>query len=320
MIGNTTLYHLINDSLMPELMATTGENVFRKIWREWNSEWSRTEASLYNPIKAFKLNGLKLQRDLEDEWETIVPIAVNQKENPPLKKLFDFFPSQYRLRVLLGLFWQILHFQYHDLFTQIRAEASHRHQQYILMHYLMDLEQFMDDNEKKKLADSDAVIRLAFHYLLIFFWLKYENSYQDLIHFKSMRNFKEDLLFNLKNTELQTGKLQEYLLEQLKDSPVLSQEEFEKMAPVEIMAGLKEDIDEIKDGMKHLGQPLEMEKDVYLQPKEVKEVFGIPQSSLANYRKEGKLKKYKFMFNRYEYSRKELVLFVKNQSVRKVNT
>lgn len=304
MIGNTTIHHLINDSLMPELKAYGDEKIFTKIWREWRSETKRT---FIHPQKAFELAGLNYSKELKNDWDLLQKQSESIAEKAPLHLLFNFFPSQYRIRFFVAISWQSLHVQYHILFSKIRSEDSIQHQQYILMHYLMDLEQLMEDNDNKLNDTTDKCIRLSYRSLMSFFWLKLYTRYSDFLHLKSLRYFKDDLEFQLQSFNENTAKLQEYLADQLAEKPALSQEEFEKMAPTEIMAGLKDDLKEIQESMKHLGKPLEMDQDVYLKPKEVREEFGIAQSTLAKYRKEGKLKKFKFMFNRYEYSRKELM-------------
>lgn len=309
MIGNLCLHQLVNDGLMPELFRDKDENLFRDIWKVWNSDNSRDGKAFLYPASSFKLFGIKISVELTNDWSELKKEWKLLPEQVPVKNLMTIFPAQHRTRFFVALFWQTIHIQFHVLSLTLRNEQSVQHQQYLLMHYITDLEQWMDDNEKKMKNSSQEIIRGSFQQIMIFYWLQYVKKFKDLLHVGSLRYFKEDLEFSLKDVKTPIQKLQEYLVDQLKEPVVLSREEFEKMAPLEIMAQFKDDIDEINAALHQL-QPLEMEQDVYLKPKDVHEIFGIAQSTLAQWRTVGKLKKYKKVGNRYEYSQKELKLVV----------
>lgn len=306
MIGNTWLHHLINDSLMPELLFHKNDSYFRDIWREWHSDIIKDSPVFIHPIKAFQVVGLDFTEEIKQDLEQLALFSRNVSDQPPLKRLIEFFPLQYRQRVYALLIWQTLHDQFYLILSLINEESSIKHQQYILMHYLMDLEQWMDDNHQKSEKSSHHIIRQTYSLFLGFFWLKYIRYYKDLLYINSLRYFEEDVAYQLNQMYEKTKLLQEFLLDQLKEKPALIQEDFENIAPAEIVAELKEDLKGIKAGLKHMQQPLKMEEDVYLQPKDVRKEFKIAESTLAKYRKEGKLKKFKKVGNRFEYSREEL--------------
>lgn len=314
MTGNCSMNHLVNDSLMPELWANADEQVFGEIWRNWNGEIATKHRAFIHPASACHLVGLAMPKDLLMDWDALAILAEKIEKPLPLKKLFGFFPQRQAARFFSALLWQVLYIQYHQLFFLIRTEPSIKHQQYLLMNYLMQLEQWMQDNERKISANNSSLVRHSFHYFLSFFWLNYHRKYVDLIHLASLRYFKEDLEFTLNNMQPETIHLQQHLLQQLKVSPPKSLEEFEKAAPESLVAGISSPKNTKATEQKHLQNPLKMEDDVYLQPRDVKAEFGIAPSTLAKYRTIGKLKIFRKHLTRYEYSRKEIIEFLNRKN------
>lgn len=306
MIGNTTMHHLINDSLMPELKTFQDEKIFRNLWQDWRTDIAQKNPVFIHPKKAFDFAGLSFSSDLQYDWDELKHLSNQISIKPPLHKLSNFFPLNHQLQFFTSLLWPCLHIQFYGIPQLLRAEPSIQHQQYILMRYLMDLEQLMADNEQRIKTSSHPIVRKTYQQLMYFFWLRYERTNQDLWHPKSLRYFKEDLTYHLKQTEGDNA-LSAYLIDQLQEAPPKRIEEFSKIAPLDIAEGIKKDLNDMKETMKHLQPPLQMEQDVYLRPKDAAKLLGIATSTLAKWRVAGKLKKIRNPANRYEYSRKEIL-------------
>lgn len=311
MTGNTTIQQLINDSLMPELSIYKNKISFREVWRDWRELMTRNTPCFLNPVET-PLQELHFSTGLCKDWDALSSMAAYCTIKPPLDLLLKHFPSQHRDRFFIALLWQTLHIQLYGLRQILQKEDSISYQQFLLMSYMREIEQFITDNQKYLSTQKHHSIRISYQELFSFFWLKTYRFHQELIHPKSLKYFEEEMLENLviKPSE-KPNLLKEYLIEQLEAKPMESMEEFEKTAPEEIIADMKSDLKDIQKDLKSikLAPSLEMSSDVYLKPKDAAEFLGIAISTLAKYRTEGRLKKYKRTGNRYEYSVRELEAF-----------
>lgn len=313
MTGNTTIHHIINDSLMPELSIYQNENIFRGVWREWRELLTRNTLCFLNPLET-PLQEIHFSPELCKDWDALSIMAESYSVKPPLGLLFKHFPSQHRYRFFVALLWQTLHIQFYGLIQILQKEDSIPYQQFLLMSYMRDLEQFISDNQQCLSTHKYHSIRKSFQELFSFFWLKIYRLHQELIHSKSLKYFEEEMLEYLINNKTGTPSLlQEYLIQQLRLKPMESMEEFEKTAPEEIIANMNSDLKDIQKDLKtlKLAPSLEMNNDVYLKPKDAAKFLGIAVSTLAKYRTQGRLKKYRKPVpgNWYEYSERELEAF-----------
>lgn len=93
MYSHSTLYHLINDSLMPEQKRFEDPRLFRRLWRHLQPQLLKVEAIYINPIEAFAKNELFLDKEIKKEWLLWEQITLHSTELPDFKRLNYFYPQ-----------------------------------------------------------------------------------------------------------------------------------------------------------------------------------------------------------------------------------
>ncbi len=306
MYTKTSIYHLVNDSLMPELNCYADSELFRRLWRPLHIQLLENVPTFINPIEAFEANGLPLYHEIKSEWQHLSKISLQDKTFPPLKKLNTFYPKRAKTRFFILLFWQSLHFEFEISIADIKKETNVFQKQYILMQWMINLEQYLEDNKDNVHHNNE--IRQGFHQLMAYYWLLTYRYLPSLIHLESLRFFEEEMLevFQFQSPK---NSLHNYLKDQLFET---SKETISKEATASTLMELAKDMQtEFKDLKTSVlqmkaGTFTTMHRESYLKPKEAAQMLGISTQTLSNWRIKGKLKDYKKNGNRYEYSFREI--------------
>ena len=309
MIGDTTIYHLINDSLMAELSSFQDEKKFRHIWRLWRVSNRKENLRFIHPKSAFEDAEFSFTPELLNDWNEQKDYSFRLTKNVPDSILLSLFPQQHKRRFFVFLLWETLELQSDFLKYSVHKEPSQIQRQYIIMSYLTSLEQLIEDNHSYFKKTIELEIRKDYQLLMSYFRLILFRYFGDYIHLKSLRYFEEELLLLFEDDETEgIQSLAKYLKGQLKEKPLLSEKEFKNMAPLEIAHNLQTEMGSLKKVVQKLKdqEPLEMNQDEYLKPKYAAKFLGIGTGTLSNWRNKKKINRYKKVGNRYEYSFNEL--------------
>ena len=91
---------------------------------------------------------------------------------------------------------------------------------------------------------------------------------------------------------------------------------FESDDPLEIARSMQKDLQSIRQATKNLqiqAPDLVLSNDEYVWPKEAAKILGVSPQTLLNYKNKGKLKDFRQVGNRFEYSLQELNQFKKTK-------
>jgi len=306
MLGRITLYHLINDSLMPELLVYQDLKLFRKLWRSIQESLTAPTPRFINPSKAFERLGLPLHKEVKEEWWRLSVHPLPSSVFSPLKQLNHYYPQQHKTRFFTFLFWQNIHISYENMRLRLEKESMNMQKQYLLMYFMTHLEQYMEDHAKKE--EEGKEIQAVFQFLMAFYWLKGYQDFPSLLVTKSLRYFKEELLYLFQNPEANT--FFAYLAEQISPSETKAEKEILKeersLSLTEMAQTIHKEMKEIKEKVIKI-KTGEVDEQVYLTPKACSKILNISVQTLSNWRRKGMLKDYKRVANRYEYSKKEIL-------------
>lgn len=309
MIGDTTIYHLINDSLMAELQSFQDEKKFRHIWRLWRSTHQNKVRPFIHPKSAFDAIGFSFTPELLNDWDHLKYYSSKFKVNVPDSILLGLFPQQHKRRFFVFFLWENLQLQFVMLKYAVHKEASQIQRQFIVMNYITSLEQLIEDNQAFFKKAIEIEIRQDYQLIMSYFRLLIFRYFEEYIHIKSLRFSEEELLFYFGEEEREgISTLAKYFKELLKEKPPLSNEEFMKMAPLDILQDIQTEMGSLKQEVQNLRvrESLEMTQDEYLRPKDAAKILGISGGTLSNWRKSKKLINVKKVGNRYEYSLSEI--------------
>jgi hypothetical protein len=302
---NTTLYQLINDSLMPELTIFTDPRLFRRLCRFIHESYSESGNCFINPLSVMQDAGLPVLEKVEKEWLSNEKRNQLFRENPPRMQLISIYPHQHKTHFFVFLFWQSLQLDYEILAEgQMPDTANAVLKKYELMHFMTQLEQLMEDNAQK--SEPENEIRKAFNLLMAFYWLKTFRKYKDVIHLKSLRFFEEEMLHLFRQVE-DKDPLLLYLAKTLEDGKELISEDEERIPEpgslLDMAERMKADIETIKTALDPLknGISLPAERSAYIKPKEAARLLHISTSALSSWRISGRLKEFRKVANRFEY-------------------
>jgi hypothetical protein len=303
-----SIYHLINDSLMPELKRFSEPRLFRRLWRLIQAQLMHSEAHFIELSAAFVENKVFLHPDIKREWQQWAQFSSNTLSFPPFKKLSLFYPQQTKNRFFIFLFWQNIDFAYQMMHLDLQREASGIQKQYILMQFMGQLEQYLDDNGGK----AQNEIRTHFQLLLSYYWLKGYQNFYDFLSIKALRYFEEELAFLFKDAspnsfiyELAKGlvpKLSQDLSDLKEESPALPIADLAKQ--------VQADIKTVKAKLENMGV-YSSDTKVYLRPKEAAKLLNIRTQTLSNWRRTGRLTDFQENGNRFEYSLQEIQKMIK---------
>lgn len=303
MYSHSTLYHLINDSLMPEQKRFEDPHLFRRLWRHLQPQLLKVEAIFINPIEAFAKNELFLDKEIKKEWLLWEQIPLHSTELPDLKRLNYFYPQSTKTRFFVLLFWQSMHMAFLQLAQDLAQKLPPIQKKYFLMHFMSQLEQYLDDNANKRKSPKE--IRSVFHALLSFYWLKAYRDFYALLSLESLRYFEEELLSPFRDAA------EDSFVFDIGKSLLPAKEKKEDLLQlplVDLAKHIQTDIKEMQSTVEQFkADPYSLSNHkIYLQPKEAAELLHICTQTLSNWRRKGLFTDYRKTGNRYEYSLEEI--------------
>ncbi|NPD47963.1 helix-turn-helix domain-containing protein [Lentimicrobium sp. S6] len=326
MTGNTTLYHLINDSLMPHLGVLREEKSYRILLKSLGKT-AHDENLYFNGLApAFERLNFQVHPHLIKDWKGL---AVVQKENRlknPLALCIACFSSELKPNFFIWLLSSVLFVQYGVLKKEIAGTPLKSARIYSLMKYLIHLEQLMEDVQISLSKNYGGLIFQAYKLVLAYYLLRLKREFPTYVKTNVLRYFDEEVreLFltpisdqkSHQNFQQQMKTTIEFILAPPPYQNLEVADAFESDDPLEMVKSMQKDIQNIQVATKNLrisAPDLELSNDEYVWPKEAAKILGVSPQTLLNYKNKGKLKDFRQVGNRFEYSLQELNQFKKTK-------
>lgn len=309
MFAAVTLYHLINDSLMPELPLYAERGLFSRAWRHIQSQLLDTERPFIDPVEAFETMQIPVHKEVKAEWISLMQQNWKPDSTPPLKLLNSFYPQEAKTRFFALLFWQYIHLGYEYLGRSLIDASFLFQKQYLLMEFMISLEQFMEDNLQKLSSGDES--RKVFQALMAYYWLMAYRKFFTFLHLKSLRYMEEEVLYTFQAQEPNSLFYYFYSkLQPLKQDPEAATEQLPSTSNplLDLAKTIQTDMGSLKDTLTQIktGERRVSKANLYIKPAKACEMLNICPQTLSNWRKKGKLKKFRKVANRYEYNLKEI--------------
>lgn len=300
--------------LTPEKARFKDAGNFRQVWQEYAS-LKKGDDFFWNPQKALEVIGFGADSLLSDDWKNLEIISIQMKSRMPSSYLILKFPQEHRMRFFLNLLWQTLEIKYQMVHMSMRSTALESKIQYEIMTLMVNLEQWLDDNQRKMKMNQYDVIRENYQELISWYWLRIYDSSQLYIHMRSLRYMKEEivLLSKRNNPDSLIGS---YDVQHQQNMTEKESRQIEKSDSIyEMIDEMSQDLQDLQRDVKKKAEDLQMYEEPFLKPAEVCKKLEISSQTLSNWRKQGRFKTYKEVGNRFEYSEKE-VLEIKKQQLK----
>ena len=314
MTGTISLYHLINNSLMAELACFQDRRLERLLFKNTIKD----KGAVFKQLKkGFEESLIQLPPEIIEDWEESSYIANEQ--DSLLKCPKKLFPFEHQKQFFLQIMGHLLALQQEELQKIQQEERSQRFKTYELRKYLNGLEQLIIDNKKHQENTSTYQdLRISYHFSLVYQYLwvygHFEESIGEASFLNNVQEWRAYFLLKEEDPTIESWKVywrQEvtmlYPSHEKEDTGDITDRKVQDMA-IDIrkeISFLSQQLHKYKNQLhKRSAEP------DYIKPKQAAGMLGISTSTLANWRKKGKLKDIRQIANAYHYNTEEIRRFI----------